>query len=454
VPETNVLGRLRASDPKEWPYACPVVETAAVERELSDVCAAVGARQVELTQEISRRITASMPELRSDETIEKLLYSSVAENVMTALHALEHGTVIDDVDAPAAAHAYVRRLAQREISIIALARTYRIGHALFVATCIEEVAARSYDGAVAAAVIARIVAVTFDYIDRVVEQVITTYQHERDQWLLAWAAGRAARVRALLADDAVDVDVAESALGYRLRRKHLGIVAWLSGEPGGVHGLSRLEQVTAQAARALETRWSPLFVPRDEALAWIWLPLASDAEISREMLEVAFDDGVGSVRIAVGEPAVGLDGFRQTHDQAQRTYGLALAASPGARVTTFAEVGALALICADRDAARRWVTATLNDLAIDDEPHARLRETLETYLVTGSYTVTAERMTLHKNTVQYRVGKAEEALGAPIGERRADLELALRACHYLGRFVLREPARPSGVRIDRSRPVP
>jgi DNA-binding PucR family transcriptional regulator len=415
-----------------------VQSAAAVDRELSDVSAAVGARQVELTHDIWRRITASLPELRDDDTLEKLLNSSVAENVTTVVHALEHGTVIDNVDAPAAAHEYARRLAQREISIILLARTYRIGHAQFLATCVEEAAARSYDGAVTAAVIARIVAVSFDYIDRVVEQVITTYQRERDQWLLTRAAGRAARVRALLADDDADVDVAESALGYRLRRKHLGVVAWLAGESGAVPGLTRLEQVAAQAARALEARGRPLFVPRDEALAWIWLPLASDAEISREMLEVAFDDGTGSVRVAVGEPAIGLDGFRQTHDQAQRTYGLALAASPGAHVTTFTEVGALALICADQDAARRWVIATLNDLAIDDEPRARLRETLKVYLTTGSYTVTAERMMLHKNTVQYRVRKAEEALGVPIGERRADLELALRACHYLGRAVLRD----------------
>jgi DNA-binding PucR family transcriptional regulator len=211
-----------------------------------------------------------------------------------------------------------------------------------------------------------------------------------------------------------------------------------------MHGLTRLEQVAVQAARALEARGSPLFVPRDEALAWIWLPLASDAEISREMLEVAFDDGIGSVRVAVGESAVGLDGFRQTHEQAQRTYGLALSASPGVRVTTFTEVGALALICADQDAARRWVAATLSDLAIDDEPHARLRDTLLTYLRTGSYTATAERMVLHKNTAQYRVGKAEEALGAPMGERRADVELALRACHYLGRSVLRQPM-PSAI---------
>jgi DNA-binding PucR family transcriptional regulator len=50
-------------------------------------------------------------------------------------------------------------------------------------------------------------------------------------------------------------------------------------------------------------------------------------------------------------------------------------------------------------------------------------------------------MTLHKNSVQYRVRKAEQALGAPIEDRRADLELALRACQYLGEAVLR-PVSP------------
>jgi DNA-binding PucR family transcriptional regulator len=106
-------------------------------------------------------------------------------------------------------------------------------------------------------------------------------------------------------------------------------------------------------------------------------------------------------------------------------------------LTTFADVGTVAMICADVPAARSWVWATLGDMAIDDEPYARLRDTLQVFLSTGSYTATAERMVLHKNSVQYRIRKAEEALGAPIDDRRADVELALRACQYLGHTVLR-----------------
>jgi DNA-binding PucR family transcriptional regulator len=280
------------------------------------------------------------------------------------------------------------------------------------------------------------VELSFGYIDRISEQVITAYQQERDRWLLTQTAVRAARVRAVLGNEPVDVDATESALGYRLRQHHLGVVAWVTGETHGSEGLTRLERLTSTAARALGDQGRPLFVPRDEYLAWIWLPLGGDATLGLDLLATAFDNGDSSARIAVGESAYGLDGFRQTHHQAARTQDLALAARPGTRLTTFAEVGTVALICADVPAARTWVRATLRDLAIDDEQHARLRQTLQVFLSTGSYTATAERMVLHKNSVLYRVRKAEEALGAPIEDRRADLELALRACQYLGHAVL------------------
>ena len=91
-------------------------------------------------------------------------------------------------------------------------------------------------------------------------------------------------------------------------------------------------------------------------------------------------------------------------------------------MTTFADVGAIALICADVDAARSWVWGTLADLAFDDESHARLRNTLQVFLRAGTYTATGEQLALHKNSVQYRIRKAEEALGGRIDDRRADLE--------------------------------
>ena len=409
----------------------------AVSRELSEVAAAVGGHVLDVTHDIWQLVTSDIPELRGDDIVEKLLDASIEENVATLLHVFEHGSPPDDIGAPAAAVEYARRLAQRGVPIIALIRAYRVGHGRFLSRCIDELGARSQDASLTAAVTSRMADVSFRYIDRVSEEVISAYQHERDNWLLTQTAVRAARVRVLLGGQPIDIDATESALGYRLRQRHIGLIAWVTDTPRGSEGLTRLDQLASAAARVLGSPGRPLFVPRDETLAWIWLAASGDMVVSGEALAKAFDNGDSSVRIVAGEPGYGLDGFRLTHQQAVRTQDLALAAKPGSRLTTFANVGAVALICADMSAARSWVWGMLADLALDDEPHARLRETLQVFLSTGSYTTTAERLVLHKNSVQYRIRKAEDALGGPIGDRGADLELALRACQYLGQAILR-----------------
>ena len=86
---------------------------------------------------------------------------------------------------------------------------------------------------------------------------------------------------------------------------------------------------------------------------------------------------------------------------------------------------------------------TLGALAVDDEPRARLRETARVFLSTGgSFTATAEQLTLHRNTVHYRISRAEEIRGRPLHESRLDVELALSACRCPGPVVLQPP--PAG----------
>jgi DNA-binding PucR family transcriptional regulator len=146
--------------------------------------------------------------------------------------------------------------------------------------------------------------------------------------------------------------------------------------------------------------------------------------------------------VAVGEPGSGVDGFRRSHQQACTVQAMMLAAgreAPG--LATFGEVGPVALLGADLPATRAWVGETLGRLALDDEPHARLRETLRVFLATGgSYVSAAEQLALHRNSVHYRVRKAEEQLGRPIQVNRLNVEIALTACRWLGRSVLTEAA--------------
>jgi DNA-binding PucR family transcriptional regulator len=101
-------------------------------------------------------------------------------------------------------------------------------------------------------------------------------------------------------------------------------------------------------------------------------------------------------------------------------------------------VRAAAMLILDLDAARRLVETALGALAVDTTQAARLRDTLLTFLVERcSYTATAERVNLHKNTVRYRVERALAERGRPIDDERFDLELALVACRWLGSSVLR-----------------
>ena len=127
--------------------------------------------------------------------------------------------------------------------------------------------------------------------------------------------------------------------------------------------------------------------------------------------------------------------------------GQVMAAGTPPRVVTFGEVAPVAMMLGSAELLRAWVLTTLAGLATDDEHHARLRDTLLAFLQSGgSYKAAAELMMLHKNTVQYRIGKAEESLGRSAGENRHDVELALRVSHWLGSSVLQPGAASAAAR--------
>lgn len=403
------------------------------------VSAALTPRSAEISADIYDLIVREIPQLRGDKRVMMLLEASVAENVTTLLHAIQHGIDLAKVHAPAAAEEYARRLAQRDVPFVALLRAYRIGSARFQDWCLQELGRSTDDASIVSAAGLRIAESTASYIDRVSEEVVSAYEAEKENWLRNLSAARAARVRALLAGERVDVDSSETILGYRLRQHHVGVVCWADdAEADGA--LARLEQATAEAAHQAGCAGRPIFLPQDESTAWAWLPLGGG-----EAFAVPAGAETG-IRLALGAVGAGVAGFRRTHQQAVGAQAVALAAgSVGRPVTTFADVAPLALMSGSVELLRAWVIETLGPLADDDEHNCVLRDTLRVFLQEGgSFKAAAERLTLHKNTVQYRVRKAEASLGRPVGEDRLDVGLALLASQWLGAAVLRQvgPARP------------
>ena len=239
----------------------------------------------------------------------------------------------------------------------------------------------------------------------------------------------------------------EATLGYRLRQYHVGVVCWAGDAVATVDNITRLEHAISHVAGKAACS-DPVFLPRDISSAWAWLPLGI-----RDTFDAAGASTVGvdgDIHFAFGDPAKGTTGFRLTHRQAVAAQAVALAAGSAPRAVAFSEVAPVAMMLGSAELLRAWVLSTLAGLAADDDHHARLRDTLLVFLQSGgSYKTTAERLMLHKNTVQYRVRRAEESLGRTVGENRHDVELALRASHWLGSSILQptreRSAAPTGV---------
>jgi DNA-binding PucR family transcriptional regulator len=411
------------------------------DREVAAAAAAVNLRLVEVSRDIWQRLLDDIPELNGDDALVSLLAASVQANVATLLHVLEHGMAPDTIDAPATTIEYANRVAQRGIPLNALIRAYRVGHARFLQWCLDDIPQQTDDIAVVRAAIRLLLDQSFRYIDRISEQMTSAYLHERDRWLVNHGAVRAVHVRALLRQERTDLDRTEAVLGYRLRQHHLGLICWMPEATPTGEGLTRLDRLTTVLADELGCRGRPLFVPCDESVAWSWLPMGGRTDVAWDRLPKAAAAQDSTARVTVGDPAAGVEGFRQTHQQALRAQDVAVAASPGVQLTSFAEVGPVALLCADLDATRGWVWLVLGALATDDEQNERIRETLRVFLgAKCSYQTAGERLALHKNTVQYRIRKAQTTLGRPIPGQSCDVELALRVCHCLGSVVLRPVA--------------
>jgi DNA-binding PucR family transcriptional regulator len=425
-----------------------VVDEAVVTEAIAQIAGALTERSEELTVKLIEHYARELPNLVNDDpSVVSLLSSSLHQNIDTGLRIFQHGIDPTRVEAPAAAMEYARRLAQRGTPVIDLIRAYYLGQTDILNEAFDEGVRQIDDSALMGEMMRRALTVTFLFIDRVTQQVITAYQEERDRWLLNRSAVRAARVRALLDGDG-GLDENEDSLGYRLRGRHLAMVLWRGDDVSRDGALSLLEEVASELRTKVSGEGKPLFVPYDELVAFAWLPLATAELPEPTDVEQVLADAEEDVRIAFGDPGEGLEGFRNSHRQALRVRSLAVAAGEHAeRALTFRDVGSIALMSSDLGSTKTWVTEILGHLATDDEQHERLRSTLRVFLATGSsYTAAASRLTMHKNSVQYRVRKAEEALPRPVTENRLDVELALNLCHRLRGAVLTKPSGRAAAR--------
>ncbi len=267
------------------------------------------------------------------------------------------------------------------------------------------------------------------FFDKTTDAITVEHLGQSRRLLARRLADQRGVIRSLLDGESVDAAAAGRVLEKDLTAHHLGLVAWL-GKPASRAGARPedarhlLEKGLHSAAVALHAA-DLLSVEADATTLWAWA--TSPRPLDAGALTMACVDGATGVRLAVGRSARGPAGFRRTHLAALDARRAALRSHPSEPVTRYDEVALISLSSTDSERAAWFVTEELGALAAPDRATADLRATLLAYLDRGSSLVrAAEALHVHRNTVVYRLRRAEELLGRTAAERTLETHLALR----------------------------
>ncbi|MEU6466260.1 helix-turn-helix domain-containing protein [Streptomyces sp. NPDC046976] len=403
--------------------------------------------QEALVEGLVQDIRAQIGALDQEAAARSLLEASITENVVAAINFLRQGIDPDQLEAPTAALTYARVLAQRDVPQSALIRAYRIGHQRFLDhtfALLDDLPAADR-----VPVCVELVRLSGQFIDLICEQVGRTYERERDRWVASRSGVRQQWVTDLLGGGPVDRAAAERALRYPLDAVHLACTLWPAARMTSFDLVAAVDDVRAHAVSVLRAR-AALVVPTDEYEARLWLalpelPNACAAPSSSASAPGYLTAPEGSpLHAAFGRPGAGLGGFRTSARQAARIreilgtrLGSGAAAAP--LWVHYDQAAPVALMAGDLPAVRDFVTSTLGALAAAGAREAVLRDTLRVFLDRHrGHAATARAMSLHRNSVQYRVHRATALL--PRGERDLaddfNVRAALLAVHWLGDAVL------------------
>ncbi len=218
--------------------------------------------------------------------------------------------------------------------------------------------------------------------------------------------------------DGRDIDAEQFArrLGYSLLPKHCAYLIWSESPEAEIRPLEDVARTLAQLTGTV----APLIVFAGPATLWVWSNAAKPLDLS--MLQ---DIGrqFPKIRVAIGSPGTGVNGFRRSHMEALTTQRLMgrLAGAPA--VATIDQVRMVSLMTQDARAARQFVLSTLGRLAT--EPTV-LQHSLHAFLANGcNITQTAEVLGTHRNTLLRRLERAQDLLPVSFADHRIQIAAAL-----------------------------
>ncbi|MBS1886162.1 MAG: helix-turn-helix domain-containing protein [Actinobacteria bacterium] len=384
-----------------------------IEAAMWDLSRRLAGRIPEVTAEIQARFREDVPEYyeSGDPALLEIEQRTIASSLREIADGLAHGRTLPE-HPPGTATDEARLAAQAGIDLQALLQTHRIGQALFLQSILEEAEAGIADSQTRLAVLRLASQFQFEWNDRVTAAVVEAYQSERDLLF----RDRERLKREIVRDVLRGMPADTSKLSYNFRGDHIALVAW---------GNSPEEALGRMASTVDGTLFT---VPGVGGALFGWITRkdlrdAGDAWISESYLPDA-------TRVALGEPATGIEGFRSSHRQAVQAHRVAHVRD--SVITRYGEVALEALVIRDLQLARDFVTYELKAISDDDHRDTVLRTTLRAYFQTGQNASSAAHLLgVHERTIAYRLRSIEERIGATIAARRDELAMALRLLDLL-----------------------
>jgi sugar diacid utilization regulator len=418
--------------PNRSSTAPTLAPTHASRAELGAIVEALSADLDAVSARLSDAIHRHLGELEED--LRGWTVQSVRANMGLIVTMLREGTPPSTAEAPPEALAYAREYVRRGLGLETLLRAYRTGQRELSKIALGRLEPTMPDAEHRIAAVGFFSDWMFAWVDALEHRLTEVYMNEREQWVRGADAMRAAEVRALLDGSRADLAGVSKRLVYELDRHHIAFLVWSDdADDDAGHGQARfgeMEQRAAAVAQALGAH-GVLTISEGRHLA-CWAGLHAEA-LPTTFSEPPHAPADNGLRVALGSPGHGAEGFCQSHSEALRARQVAKLGRGQSRWTPYTDVALDALTIHDLHEAQRFVARELGPLAADNDNTLRLRGTLRVFLEEGaSFVRSARRLGVHENTVTYRVRRAEDLLGHRAVERQLELRVALR----LARLVL------------------
>jgi len=368
-------------------------------------------RSAAVTQKALEAVAAEVPELVGpDPRLRELFASVIAANLDNLGAAVAYKVPTETPFEPPAAVEHARLLAQRGIPASSMLRGYQVIQRSLTGLVIGAVESLVENRDELVLTLEAVMAYLFAQGDGASQAAMRTHVAAREVWLRGRGAGLSKRLDSVLDGTVTDVNVAQRTLDYAVPGNPVAAIAWADYPARPLDAAEAQRRVAAMPGVR-----DSLLVPRDERTLYFWLHVAGEERIA-EWMSMLGD--LEKARIAFGERAAGIEGFRLSHMQA-RSAGAVVAASQkraSNTVVRYRDVAALSFLVERPTESRAWADAVLGALAGPGEDREARRDTLPVFLEAGAGAFeTGKRLCRPGNAGAYRV---KRVLAAPGGARR------------------------------------